>query len=113
MKVQLSSVDDFLDELERDKQFVRRGIVRVRIDSWPKNDTDEIWWKTGFWATAIIDAPDDKYLLELSYVAIEEDKKNDECKMLATQECQDEIARIMEMAERSALEVRSGKLEVI
>lgn len=63
MKVEIGTVDDFVDEMVAEPEKVYQKTVRVRIDREPR-DRERILFDVRFCATCVVARDDGDYLLE-------------------------------------------------
>jgi hypothetical protein len=106
MRVEVNTVDEFLEELDLDAERVHEGIVRVRVDRVPEQDEEvshEVWFR----GTALVRGEDGDYVLEVTARA-----GHDRGTFDGTETADEWRNEVKQLCERHNLDLRKGKIEV-
>ncbi len=108
---QLSTIEDFLSELKEESSRVADKIVRWQVSRTCKQAEVEIDWEVTCWATAIINAEDERYLLEFGESA-GDDCEGDDGHHNGSDQAGYWKQRLVEACDDCGLKLRPGKIEV-
>jgi hypothetical protein len=110
--VECNSVSEFCQELAREALAGGvREAVRVRVDTLPEQ-ADEVSFKVGVWATALIQKQNACYILEAAIVCRESDYVADPPeKRLGMAEAEAHKAAVRRVCEEHGLVLAGGKWE--
>jgi len=110
VRVEVTTIESFCEELKHDHGLVHRGIVRFRVDAVAEQD-ECVSFEIRVWATALVRTKEGDYVLECGVVAGTDFIGDGESK--AGSERADEWRRqVLGIAESYDLTVRNGKIEV-
>ena len=102
MRIEFSSVADFLGELHAEHRNIYQSLVRFRKEEMPEQD-EAVTFAYGVWLTAIVKHPDGEALLECGIATgsgEEGDVKAEEIRSQVAGECKE-----------LGLKLRPGKIE--
>lgn len=107
MRVELTNIDDFCEELEQEAHRIHEQVVRVRIDRVPQQD-EGVTYDVGFWATALVKTEDGDWVLEFGRLAGEDSGSTDEGSETAARWRE----QVELLAAKQGLTLRRGKIEI-
>ena len=109
MRVEVNSIDDFIEELKDERKHICNEVVRVRIDRNALNDHATAH-SVIVWATALVQHDKGDWILEYGE-CVGEDTRSEPTG--GTSIATGIIKKVKTFADEAGLKVRRGKLEIL
>lgn len=109
MRITVNTVEEFLQALREDSQFVRE--VWVRADELPASDKNDVDWDIAVWLTCVVERPGLPFILEYGQIVGQNILEGDDKTDAGTVNAGKIIQQVEAACQLIGMKTRKGKVE--